>query len=181
MSIELKKLYVCLFLTFFVAGCMGAQTTTGEKPADGTAAARTTQDGKTQVSADPAAEKPAPEVKKPQVTVEQAQQRRLLEKELERDATEYWVLVKERNVEKAIKYVVADKREEVQKSLWRFISVYRVESADLKDKNVGYPVIKDKGNTSFSVTLYDKKTASFKNKEFNQQWKYLDGRWYLHQ
>jgi hypothetical protein len=162
-------------------GCVGVPTRPaedGQKSSDPSAGAQSQAGGSQSPSQSKA--KAEPQDKKapaPQLSIEEIQGRRQIEKELERDVETYYNLVKDRNVEKALESVVTNEQEKVQAELWQFISQFTIENFDIKEKKIDFDAKPYKADVTVSLTVYEARTVSPKKKPVSSRWQYAGGRW----
>jgi len=171
-------------LILCLTGCLTAQTKAPEEaskasePAKADAPPAKAPENKVVVEAvKPTPPTPAPQA--PKLSVEELQARRQMEKELERDIGDYYALVKDRNVEKAVEMAPTDKQEALQTQLWQFIADFSVESFDLTDKKIDYAAKPPKANVNIVLTVYEARSVTPKKTPVSSQWLYNGGHWYI--
>ncbi len=115
----------------------------------------------------------------PSLTVEEIRRRRELERKLDRRVKEYWALVKERNVNKAIGFVGEANSEEVKNALWRFLADYRIEAVDITEKFVDYRAEETLAKIETTLTVFKKGVVSAELKEMPTFWELKEGVWVI--
>jgi len=129
--------------------------------------------------AKPKAPEPPPPPAKPQLTLEDIQARRQVEKELERDVDAFYGYVKDRNVEKAVEMTPGANGEALKRQLWDFSAQYSVETYDLKDKKIDFDKKPYRAELSILLTVYENRSVTPKKMPVVSRWEYADGNWLI--
>lgn len=179
-----KPLALCAGLALLLAGCAPTAQTKPEaappKPQAQAASAAPAAAAKLPApEAKPKAPEPPAPPAKPQLTLEDIQARRQIEKELERDVETYYGDLKDRNVEKAVEMTTPAAREALKKQLWEFNAQYTVETFDLKEKKIDFDKKPFRADVSMLLTIYEIRSVSPKKMPVASRWQYAGGNWLI--
>ena len=116
---------------------------------------------------------------KPVTTVTEAQTKRQLERELDRDVTGYHKKLVERNVDDALEYVIPEARAAKQADLWQFFSEYSVENFEIVQKDIDFKASSPRAVVKASLIVYQKNVVNPQRKEQVSTWVRIGDKWFL--
>lgn len=165
---------LCLTTPLLTVGCASRPADVSTKPAAKAEAAQPSQV--------PAVAPAIPEtvvVNPNQLTLEEIQSRREIEKELDRDHAAYLKAISERNVEGALSFVPAENRAAMQTELWRFLAEYNFDNWEVTSRKVEYAKGATVAKIEAILVVYQKNVVAPQKYPHETKWRRVGDMWLL--